>query len=72
MEESFTLRELRERQEWTQDQLAKITEVDVQIIKAIEDGTPVSWQIATSITVKVKNYLGGKAIEGLNIPQNRG
>lgn len=72
MEESFTLRELREQQEWTQEQLAKIAEVDVQVIKDVEEGTPVSWTIAARITVKVKNYLGDRAIKGLNIPQNRG
>lgn len=71
MEEHFTLRQLRERQEWTQAQLAKIAEVDVQVIRDIEAGTPVDWTIATRITVKVKNYLGSKAVEGLDIPQNR-
>lgn len=71
MEESFTLRKLRERQEWTQEQLAKIAEVDVGVIQEIEAGTPVSWTIATRITVKVKNYLGNQAVEGLHIPQKR-
>lgn len=72
MDENVTLQKLREQQEWTQEQLAEIAGVDVQIVKDIEAGTPVSWTIAMRITVKVKNYLGGKAIEGLNIPQNRG
>ena len=72
MEEHFTLRELRERQEWTQEKLAEIAEVELQVIKEIEAGKPVSWAVAMRITVKVKNYLGGKAIEGLDIPQNRG
>lgn len=70
MEESFTLRALREQQEWTQEKLAEIAEIDRQIIQDIEAGIPVSWIIATRITVKVKNYLGTKAIEGLHIPQN--
>jgi DNA-binding XRE family transcriptional regulator len=67
----MTLRELREQQEWTQEKLAEIAEIDVQVIKNIEAGIPVSWTIAARITIKVKNYLGNKAIEGLDIPQNR-
>jgi DNA-binding XRE family transcriptional regulator len=71
MEGNVTLRELRERQEWTQEKLAEIAEVDVQVIQDIEGGKEVSWTIATRITVKVKNYVGSQAIEGLHIPQNR-
>ncbi len=71
MGESFTLKRLREQQEWTQEELAEIAEVDIQVIKDIEAGIPVNWSIATRITVKIKTYLGNKAIEGLHIPQNR-
>ncbi|HEU5384030.1 MAG TPA: helix-turn-helix transcriptional regulator [Ktedonobacteraceae bacterium] len=71
MEESFTLRKLREQQEWTQEQLANIAEVDGEVIQRIEAGTPVSWTIATRITIKVKNYLGNQAVEGLYIPQEK-
>ena len=71
MEGRFTLRELREQQEWTQEKLAEIAEVDRQVIQDIEAKIPVSWIIAARIIVKVKNYLGNKAIEGLYIPQNQ-
>ncbi|HEU5378688.1 MAG TPA: helix-turn-helix transcriptional regulator [Ktedonobacteraceae bacterium] len=71
MEDSFTLRQLRERQEWTQEQLAEIAEIDVEFIQQIEAGTPVNWTIATRIMVKVKNYLGNQAVEGLSIPQKK-
>ena len=71
MEEPFTLRELRERQEWTQERLAGIAEVETQVIRDIEAGKPVQWTIAARIIVKVKNYLGSKAVEGLDIPQNK-
>lgn len=71
MEKRLTLRELREQQEWTQDKLAEIAEVNKQVIQNIEAGIPVSWVIATRITVKVRNYLGKKAIEGLYIPQTK-
>lgn len=64
----MTLKELREQQEWSREDLAAIAEVDVQVIRDIEDGKPVDWAIATRITVKVRNHLGNKAIEGLYIP----
>jgi DNA-binding XRE family transcriptional regulator len=75
MEESFSLRELREQQEWTQERLAEIAGVELQTIQDIEAGTAVSWQVAARIVVKVKNYVGDCAVKGLNIPQhpqNRG
>lgn len=71
MNERFTLRELRERHEWTQEKLAKIAEVDIDIIKDIETGKPVNWAIAARISVKVKEYVGKQAIEGLDIPQSK-
>lgn len=71
MEGNVTLQQLRERQSWTQENLAEIAAIDVQVIKDIEAGMPVDWTIAMRVSVKIKNYLGGKAIEGLAIPQTR-
>lgn len=68
---SFTLRQLRERQEWTQEKLAEIAGVEVQVIGDIEAGKLVNWTIATSITAKIRNYVGSQAVEGLHIPQKR-
>lgn len=68
-EKSFTLREFRERQTWTQEQLAGIAEVSMQVVQDIEAGIPVNWMIAARIAVKVRNYLGNQAIEGLRISQ---
>ena len=65
------LRELRERYEWTQAKLAEIAGVEIQVIEDIEAGKPVDWTIATSITAKIRNYVGSQAVEGLNIPQKR-
>jgi transcriptional regulator with XRE-family HTH domain len=68
----ITLRELRERQEWTQAKIAEIAGVDIQVIQDIEAGMAIDWAIATRITVKIKTYLGNKAVEGLDIPQKEG
>ena len=65
----MTLRELREHQEWTQEKLAEVAGVDIQVIEDIEEGKPVEWAIATSIIAKIKNYIGSRAVEGLYIPQ---
>lgn len=66
-----SLQELRQQQGLTQDQFAEIVGVDTQVIKDIEAGKPVDWMIATSIAVKISNYIGNRAIEGLTIPQKR-
>lgn len=42
-----------------------------QLEQSIEGIEPIDWAFAASIIVKVRNYLGIKAIEGLDIPQKR-
>lgn len=65
------LRELREKYEWSVEDIAGIAEVDQGVITAIERGEAINWSLAARIKVKVRNYLGNKAIEGLEIPEKR-
>lgn len=62
------LKELREKHEWTIKKLAEIIQVRPDIIQVIEAGESVDWHIAESIRVRIRNYLGDLAIEGLDIP----
>lgn len=61
------LRELRERYEWSVKELASIAEVDLGVIAVVERGEAIDWSLSARIRVKVRNYLGDKAIEELEI-----
>ena len=36
---------------------------------AVERGETINWSLAARIKVKVRNYLGNQAIEGLEMPE---
>lgn len=63
------LGELREQYGWSVEDLATIVEVDPGIITAVERGEAINWSLAARIRVKVRNYVGNKAIEELEIPE---
>ena len=67
--EDMTLKELREKYAWSVEDLAGIAEVDQGIITAVERGEAINWSLAARIKVKVRNYLGNQAIDGLEIPE---